>query len=59
MSFKKKDNIRVNTLRTIAISEADWNAAGRIFITRKMMKQAESLNLLPSEHMGGRKNKNR
>ena len=57
MSFKKKDNIRVNTLRTIAISEADWNAAGRIFITRKMMKQAESLNLLPPEHMGGRKNK--
>jgi len=57
MSFKKQNSIRVDTLRTIVISEADWNASGRIFITRKMMKQAESHFLLPSEHMGGRKNR--
>ena len=57
MSFKKSNSIQVNTLRTIVISEADWNASGRILITRKMMQQAESLHLLPPEHMGGRKNK--
>lgn len=56
MSFKKKDSIHVSTLRTKGISEVDWNAAGGIFITRKMMRQAERLSLLPAEHMGGRKN---
>jgi len=55
MAFKKKDNIKVSNIRSIIISEADWNAAGKIQITRRMMKQAESHDLLPLEHMGGRK----
>jgi len=57
MSFKKETSIHVSTLRTIIISEADWNTAGKIFITRRMMKSAEKSNLLPNEHLGGRKNK--
>jgi len=57
MAFKKSDSIKIDTLRSIIISEADWNAAGRIFITRKMMQQAERKNLLPEEHLGGRKGK--
>jgi len=57
MAFKKPDSIQIGTLRSIIISEADWNAAGRIFITRKMMQQAERKNLLPEEHLGGRKGK--
>jgi len=57
MSFKKQHSIHVSTLRTIIISEADWNASGKIFITRRMMKNAESKNYLPPEHLGGRKGK--
>jgi len=57
MSFKKRNNIQVDALRTIIISEADWNASGKIFVTRRMMRQAEALHLLPKEHIGGRKGK--
>jgi len=55
MAFKKADSKKVNTLRSIVLSEADWNAAGRMYVTKKMMKQAETLQLLPNEHLGGRK----
>ena len=55
MAFKKPGDIKVDTLRSIIISEADWNAAGRIFVTKKMMHQAEKYRLLPEEHLGGRK----
>jgi len=57
MSFKKQNSIHVNSLRTIIISEADWNAAGKVFITRRMMRNAEKMKLLPEEHLGGRKGK--
>jgi len=57
MSFKKSSSIHVNTLRTIIISEADWNASGKVYITRRMMRAAESQGLLPEEHFGGRKGK--
>ena len=55
MAFKKEHSTRVDTLRSIIISEGDWNIAGRIYVTRKMMQQAEKLSLLPEEHLGGRK----
>ena len=55
MSFKKQTSIHLSTLRTIIISEADWNSAGKIFITRRMMRNAEKMSLLPNEHLGGRK----
>ena len=55
MAFKKRDNIKVSNIRSIIISEADWNAAGRVQVTRRLMKQAENHKLLPQEHMGGRK----
>ena len=55
MAFKKPSSIKIDTLRSIILSEADWNAAGRIYVTRKMMGQAEKLGLLPEEHLGGRK----
>ena len=55
MAFKKQDNIKVSNIRSIIISEADWNSAGKIQVTRRMMKQAEARKLLPPEHMGGRK----
>ena len=55
MSFKKNNSINVNTLRTIIISEADWNAAGKIYITKRMMQNAEAQQLLPRGHIGGRK----
>jgi len=55
MAFKKENSTKINTLRSIIISEGDWNAAGRIFVTQKMMKQAEDMELLPEEHLGGRK----
>jgi len=55
MAFKKTNSIKIDTLRSIILSEADWNAAGRIYVTRKMMGQAEHLGLLPEEHLGGRK----
>ena len=55
MVFKKEDSIRIDSLRSIIISEGDWNAAGRVFVTRRMMAQAEKLLLLPEEHLGGRK----
>jgi len=42
-------------LRSIILSEADWNAAGRIYVTKKMMGQAKKHGLLPEEHLGGRK----
>ena len=57
MTFKSSNSIMVNSLRSIIIAEADWNAAGRIHITRRMMNQAEKYHLLPHEHIGGRKNK--
>ena len=57
MAFKKADNIRVDNIRSIIISEADWNAAGKVHVTRRMMAQAEKKNLLPAEHIGGRKGK--
>ena len=55
MAFKKPDSIKIDSLRSIILSEADWNAAGRIYVTKKMMGQAEKLHLLPEEHLGGRK----
>jgi len=57
MTFKSSTSIMINSLRSIIIAEADWNAAGRIHITRRMMSQAEKYNLLPHEHIGGRKGK--
>jgi len=57
MAFKSPNTVNVDTLRSIILSEADWNASGRIFVTQKMMKQAEKLHLLPEEHLGGRKGK--
>ena len=57
MSFKRKDSIMVDTLRSIIIAEPDWNVSGRVHIAKRMMKQAESLQLLPREHLGGRKGK--
>ena len=57
MAFKKVHCTKINTLRSIIISEGDWNVAGRIYVTRKLMKQAEEYDLLPEEHLGGRKNK--
>ena len=55
MAFKKKDSIKIGSLRSIILSEADWNAAGRHFVTKKMTGQAEKLGLLPEEHLSGRK----
>ena len=55
MAFKKENCIQIDSLRSIVLSEADWNATGRILITKKMMQQAENLELLPNEHLGGRK----
>jgi len=55
MAFKKSNSIQIQTLRSIIISEGDWNVAGRIFVARRMMQQAEKLHLLPEEHLGGRK----
>jgi len=57
MTFKSSSSIMVNSLRSIIIAEADWNASGRTHITKRMMSQAENLNLLPNEHIGGRKGK--
>jgi len=57
MTFKSPTSIMINSLRSIIIAEADWNAAGRIHITRRMMSQAEKHNLLPHEHIGGRRGK--
>jgi len=57
MAFKKAHSTKINTLRSIIISEGDWNVAGRIYVTRKLMQQAEQLHLLPEEHLGGRKNR--
>jgi len=57
MTFKTSTSIMINSLRSIIIAEADWNAAGRIHITRRMMSQAEKYNLLPHEHIGGRRGK--
>ena len=57
MAFKKAHSTKINTLRSIIISEGDWNVAGRIYVTRKLMQQAEKLDLLPEEHLGGRKNR--
>ena len=57
MTFKTSSSIMVNSLRSIIIAEADWNASGRTHITKRMMSQAETLNLLPNEHIGGRKGK--
>ena len=55
MIFKKPSNIRVDNIRSIIISEGDWNTSGKIHVTRRLMKQAEKCHLLPREHMGGRK----
>ena len=55
MAFKQPQNIRVNNIRTIVITEADWNATGKIHVARKMMHNAENNTLLPREHVGGRK----
>jgi len=55
MAFKKPNNIHVSNIRSIIISEADWNTAGKIHIARRMMQNAEDCNLLPDEHIGGRK----
>jgi len=55
MAFKKANNIKVNNIRAIIISESDWNTAGKILVARKLMQHAELHNLLPREHMGGRK----
>jgi len=55
MAFKKQNNIKVTNIRAIIISESDWNTAGKILVARKLMKHAEKFNLLPQEHMGGRK----
>jgi len=57
MTFKSSNSIMINSLRSIIIAEADWNAAGRIHITRRMMSQAEKCKLLPHEHIGGRRGK--
>jgi len=57
MAFKKPDNIHVSNIRSIIISEADWNTSGKIHVTRRMMRNAENCNLLPEEHIGGRKGK--
>jgi len=55
MAFKKPNNIKVNNIRSIIISEADWNTSGKVHVTKRMMNQAEICKLLPREHMGGRK----
>ena len=55
MAFKKPDNIKVTNIRSIIISEADWNTIGKLVIAKKMMKNAESSQILPREHIGGRK----
>ena len=57
MVFKTKSSMMVNSLRSIIIAEADWNASGRTHITKRMMAHAERLHLLPNEHIGGRKGK--
>jgi len=55
MAFKKPDNIKVSNIRSIIISEADWNTIGKLVIAKKMMKNAENSHLMPREHIGGRK----
>lgn len=55
MIFKKANNLKVNNIRSVIISEGDWNTAGKIYVTKRLMQQAEKLHLLPSEHIGGRK----
>jgi len=55
MAFKKSISSKIDTLRSIVLSEADWNGAGWIFATQKMMKQAGKSYLLPNEHLGDRK----
>ena len=55
MAFKKPGNIKVSNIRSIIISEADWNTIGKLLIAKKMMKNAERNQLLPREHIGGRK----
>ena len=57
MAFKKPDNIKVSNIRSIIISEADWNSIGKLIIAKKMMKNAETHCLLPREHIGGRKSR--
>lgn len=57
MAFKKDDNIQVSNVRSIIISEADWNTSGKVHVTHRLMKNAEQHNLLPQEHIGGRKGK--
>jgi len=55
MAFKKPDNIKVSNIRSIIISEADWNTIGKLVIAKKMMENAEANEVLPREHIGGRK----
>jgi len=57
MTFKSTSSIMVNSLRSIIIAEADWNASGRVHITRRMMTQAEKYDLPPPEHIGCRRGK--
>ena len=55
MAFKKPENIKVSNIRSIIISEADWNTIGKLVIAKKMMENAEANEVLPREHIGGRK----
>ena len=55
MIFKDANNIKVNNIRSVIISEGDWNTAGKIHVAKRLMQQAVKLNLLPSEHIAGRK----
>ena len=55
MTLKEDNNYDVNKLRSLILGEADWNMGGRVFVNRRMMCNAEKLNLIPKEHYGGRK----
>ena len=55
MAFKDPDDRRVHRLRSLVLGEADWNMGGRVFINRRMMRNAESSHTIPDEHFGGRK----
>ena len=56
MTMKEENNYNVDKLRSLILGEADWNMGGRIFVNRRMFRGAESHQLIPHEHYGGRKN---
>ena len=57
MTLNKPGNRNVDKLCSLILGEADWNLGGRIHVNRRMLQNAFSHSLIPSEHYGGIKNK--